>query len=169
MSNTYADLYDIVEQRLQEHNIPMVSTKEAFCYSVQMEPGICDGRHMETMENPAFLEAAFLGLLNRLPDESANTEWKHHMKQEPEKFRQELLNDVIPSTEAILKGSSFRNNQIVETRQRDLFKIDLSFAATMDGNPTSSSRQRIIDQLYKIYLKLPGRLRLFLRKILRRG
>lgn len=169
MSNTYADLYDIVEQRLQEQGIPMVSTREAFCCSVLMEPGICDGKLMETMENPAFLETAYLGLLNRLPDESANKEWKHYMKGEQDKFRQELMNDVVPSMEAILKGSSFQNNQIIETKQRALFKIDMSFAATMNGNSTGSSRQRLIDQLYKVYLKLPGGIRLFLRKVLRRG
>ena len=169
MSNTYADLYDIVEQRLQEHSIPMVSTKEGFCCSAYMEPGICDGRLMKTMENAAFLEIVYLGLLNRLPDESANNEWKHNMKQEQDKFRQELMNDVIPSMEAILKGSSFQNNQIIDTEQRELFKVDLSFTSAMPDNTTDGSRHKLIDQLYKVYLKLPRRFRLFFRKMLRRG
>lgn len=169
MSNIYADLYDIVEQRLQEYDIPMPSTKDAFCYSVNIEPGILAGNGLEEMGNMAFFESVYLGMLNRLPDETANAEWKGHMKWNKDRFQQELLNDVVSSTEAILKGGCFKNNRIIETRQRELFRVSLSMTSSLNGDSPESSRQKLIDALYKVYMKLPGRLRLFLRKIIRRG
>lgn len=168
MDNIYARLYDIVSGRLQEHGFLMAGTKETFCYSVKMEPGLCDGKQLEKMENPMFLEAVYLGMLNRLPDDSARAEWQHQMDGDPDKFRKALLNNVIPSTEALLKGVCFRNNRITESGQQELFRIYTS--DTTDANQVSGKTgQRLLSGLYKIYQKLPMRLRLLIRKILKRG
>ncbi len=168
MDNIYAKLYDIVADRLQEYGLSMAGSKETFCYSVEMEPGICDGKQLEKMENPMFLEAVYLGMLNRLPDEGAIAEWQYEMNKDADKFRQGVLNEIIPSTEALLKGSCFRNNRITESRQQELFRICVSEMA--DLNQTSDKNgQKLLNGLYKIYLKFPMRLRLMVRKILKRG
>ena len=115
-----------------------------------------------------FLEAVYLGMLNRLPDEGAIAEWQYEMNKDADKFRQGVLNEIIPSTEALLKGSCFRNNRITESRQQELFRICVSEMA--DLNQTSDKNgQKLLNGLYKIYLKFPMRLRLMVRKILKRG
>ena len=145
MNSLYAELYDIVHERLRESGLSMVGFKETFCYAAQLESGVLDGNGLEKMNNQMFLESVYLGILNRLPDESARIEWGYKMDNDPDKFRQELLEAIIPSTEALLKGVCFRNEV------------------------SDKTGRKLLDMLYKIYQKFPMRLRLVLRKILRRG
>ena len=49
MTNTvYENLYDIVEQRLKEYDGKMLCRKDVYLFSLDNEPGICDGEKLST-------------------------------------------------------------------------------------------------------------------------
>lgn len=167
MNSVYGALYDIVEQRLHEYDKAMPSSKNVFLYAVDKEPGVLDGTQIREMKNDMFMEAAYMGLLNRLPDESAKKSWECNMQLEPEIFRTQLLDTLIFSQEAIVKGACFRNNQVVPVKQRELMAFQ-AFVTTRDIAAETDNKKDFKDHLYDIYLKLPLSMRMFLRKILRR-
>lgn len=168
MDSVYGKLYDIVENRLREYDKTMPSSKSVFLYAVDKEPGILDGTQTKEMKDDIFFEVAYMGLLNRLPDESAKEAWKYQMQTEPENFRAQLLDALIFSQEAIIKGSIFKNNQIVAVKQRDLRVVQIS-GVKQDISGDTIQKRGLKDRLYALYTKLPLSMRIFLRKILRRG
>lgn len=169
MNTVYGALYDIVEQHLQEYNKSMPCSKQAFLCAVDAEPGVCDEKQMETMENSVFFESVFISLLSRLPDDNVRTAWEYEMQKEPEEFRQMLLKTVVGSQEAIIKGSCLKNNRTKSVKYQEYPAWNGMFMNHSESESVSSAKPGVKDNLYKVYQKLPLSVRLFLRKMLRRG
>ena len=113
MTNTvYENLYDIVEQRLKEYDGKMLCRKDVYLFSLDNEPGICDGEKLSTLEaNEDFFQGAFLSLLNRLPDEAVTKDWESNIKSKKSKvFQAELMNTLLSSPEAFIKSSALIND-----------------------------------------------------------
>lgn len=172
----YESIYDLVEEKMKANDQTMPCSKEAFLFSAEMEPGVCDGQKMIDMENETFFEAAFMGMLNRLPDASAIQGWEAKLKtSSPDVFREALLSSIIFSPEAVLIGSQLRNNRVIIPRLREInilneyiVEHDKDSAALMQVKK-SEPKVGLKDKLYKIYLKLPLSLRVLVHKILRRN
>lgn len=169
MNTVYGALYDIVEQHLQENNKVMPCSKQAFLYAVDTEPGVCDEKRMAEMENSVFFESAFVGLLSRFPDENARAAWEYEMQKDSVEFRQNLLNAVIGSQEALLKGGCLINNLTGTTALQDYPALNQIITDVPEPEIAEQGKMGIKDRLYRGYQRLPLSIRLFVRKILKRG
>ena len=169
MNTTYEALYDIVEQRLQDTGRSMPCSRQAFLFAADMKPGECDGMQMTTMENEEFFQAVYLGLFNRLPDQSAKLVWKAEMATTTDKFRETLFDTLLCSPEAVTKGSCLVNNQLVPVKQRELTALNGFILGKSGGQGAASAKEGWKDRLYKLYIKVPLPLRKLIRKILRRN
>lgn len=169
MDHTYELLYDIVEGRLQNEGKLMPCSKQAFLFASSMEPGVCDGIQMQDMDNSVFLEAVFVGFLNRLPDEETKKYWMGRVQENPDIFRQSLLDAIIFSQEFVVKGGSFQNNRMVSPQLRESAAFAWVLSGEQENNLSASAQPGLIDHLYKAYMHVPSPIRSKVRKILRRN
>lgn len=169
MNHTYESLYDIVEGRLQSEGKTMPCSKQAFLFAADMEPGTCDGIKMQDMDNSHFLEAVFAGFLNRLPDEATKMYWLGRVQENPDSFRQSLLDAIIFSQEAVVKGASFQNNKLVSPKLREHAVFAQVLSGDQEKGVSGSDQPGLIDHLYKVYMHVPSSIRSKIRKILRRS
>lgn len=169
MNTTYGALYDIVEQRLKNTDRDMPCSRQAFLFAADMGPGECDGMRMMDMGNEEFFQAVYLGLFNRLPDQSAKLVWKEELATSPDKFREALFDTLLCSPEAVTKGSCLINNQLVPVKYRELTALNEFILRKGAGQADFSAKEGWKDRLYKLYIKLPLPLRKLIRKILRRN
>ena len=168
MTHVYQDLYELVEQRLQQHQMQMPCTKEAFLFAADTESGTCDGAKMKEMNNEAFFQSAYIGIMNRLPDDEAERNWRQNVRQQKtEEFREDLLETLIFSPEALAKNTVLINNQIVTTKEMD---SEVLLELALHGKDTrirEAEKKGLIDYLYKAYLVLPLSFRKWVRKVLK--
>lgn len=163
MSQIYSNLYDIVNQRMSESGGTLLCSKEAFMVMTQSEPGIMDGKQLISLENDVFIEAVYLTYLKRLPDPQSRQMWQYYAHhKERKQFQRMLIDSVLDSDEAITKGSSFIHNCVTELTMRDWKALEV-------GNVQKEINPTLKDKLYKVYEKMPIRLQIVIRKILRRG
>lgn len=169
MDIVYEKLYDIVEERMMEHNATMPYSKQAFLFATKTEPGICNVANMNEVNNDKFLELAYIGILGRLPDEGAKKALEYELEQSPEVFQKNIFSNLISSGEAILKSTTIINNKKIPitVRNQELFKKVLSVNGEEDHD-LESERKGIKTYLYAAYIKLPLSFRLFVRKVLGR-
>lgn len=174
--STYEVLYDIVSQRLQEHGEEMLYRKEVYLFSLNNEPGICDGEKLSSLSNNAdFFQGAFISLLNRLPDEGVTKAWSSSIQsKKPQVFRAELMDTLLSSPEAVIKSSEFINNRITTTRIRPKQVLEALIPSEVttgqEGNQQPAKAKehlRMQDRLYKVYLGLPEPIRRVAHRIVR--
>lgn len=176
MTNTvYENLYDIVEQRLKEYDGKMLCRKDVYLFSLDNEPGICDGEKLSTLEaNEDFFQGAFLSLLNRLPDEAVTKDWESNIKSKKSKvFQAELMNTLLSSPEAFIKSSALINNTIMSPRMRPQPVLEQLIRTTDPVQPEAGesqpepARPGVKDRLYKVYQKFPAPVRKVAHRIVR--
>lgn len=171
----YGNLYDVVEQRLKEYDGKMLCRKEVYLFSLDNEPGICDGEKLSSLEaNEDFFQGAFLSLLNRLPDEAVTNDWEPNIQsKKPTVFRAELMNTLLSSPEAFIKSSALINDTIMDPRVRPQPVLDqlvqvTGQAQTEDGGePQAAERPGMKDRLYQVYQKMPEPIRRVAHRIVR--
>ena len=167
MDQVYSDLYDMVEHKMQEHGCAMASTKDTFMTILHTDTSVLDGLQVENLDNMAFLETAYVVLMKRLPDKQAKEYWGYFAgKYTQEKFRSELLGTLIDSKECIAKGGTFVNNVIIPRKAMDWNNLNITDDGSGQQDP---EKQSLEDRLYKVYPKLPLKLRIALHKIRNRG
>lgn len=174
MDQVYTDLYDIVEKKLEENHMQMDSTRDTFMTVLHADTSLLSGETVKDLDNLSFLETAYVILLKRLPDKDAMEIWSYYAKSLPkEKFRKELLETLVDSKEYITKGGKIKHNMImpIKTQVWKAMEIDDVMAADQaeDGPQQEAAKEGMRDKLYKLYIKMPTKFRVFLRKIFRRG
>lgn len=169
MNTIYEALYNIVAQRLQEEEMTMPCSRQAFLFATGMKPGVCDGIQMQDMDNSVFLEAVFVGFLNRLPDEETKKYWMGRVRESSDIFRQSLLDAIIFSQEAVVKGASFQNNRMLPPKQRENAALVRILSGGQEDGASASDQPGLIDHLYKVYMHVPAPIRNKVRKLLRRN
>lgn len=176
MTNTvYENLYDIVEQRLKEYDGKMLCRKDVYLFSLDNEPGICDGEKLSTLAaNEDFFQGAFLSLLNRLPDEAVTKDWESNIKSKKSKvFQAKLMNTLLASPEAFIKSSALINDTIMSPRMRPQPVLEQLIRTTDPVQPEAGESQPeparlgVKDRLYKVYQKFPAPVRKVAHRIVR--
>ncbi len=166
----YGKMYDMVEQRMSTQGLHLPCTRDTFLYSAKVSQGCCDGALMEEADNPSFLQMAYMGVLNRLPDQDALDLWKREYRSSQDVFRCRCMDALIFCSEALGKQTVFINNTVVETKQRDIRPLD-DYIAMQNGGKARKEKlsERIVSALYRGYSRLPYSLRRVLRKIFKRA
>lgn len=167
MNEIYGEIYNIVELQLKENSRSMPCAKNTFLYAVNAEPGICDGKALCAFEKEEFLQAVYVSLLKRLPDQEAEQAWEYFIKTKSnEEFREVLLDALIFSPESITKGTCMKDNRIVSARLRQQRCLLQILSGEVEQVAELSTKQKIKESLYKVYLRLPIGLKKVIRKLM---
>lgn len=143
----YSDLYDLVESNMQNSGLDMFFTKGAYMMTIELEPKEVDILKMIELNNEEFVQAAYVGLLRRVPDEKAVQQWGLKSNNcSKRKFQRMVINSLMKSDEFLYKGIIVRNNIYSENILQQ--QIVLS--------ETNDSPNLYMIKLYKIYHKLPS-------------
>lgn len=155
MNDVYEKIYDIVENNILDQGGDFTYTKAAFLFEANRECNELDFLKLLKLNNQEFFEAAYLGMLGRLPDDGAYKSWDHHIKNmASQAFQERLTKSILSSNEFKLKGIVIKNC---------IYALN-----SVDNNIHGSvnSKIAIYSILHKVYKKLPLKIRLIIRRIL---
>ena len=170
MDQVYSDLYDMVNNVMKEHGRQMASTKETFMSILHAETSVLDGIEVDHLDNLSFLETAYVVLMKRLPDREAMEHWGYYAGiYPPERFRKELLEVLLDSKECISKGGILVHNVILPDRAKGIMEWKSLDIMEEAADQQGARKEGFKDKVYKLYLKLPMKMRAGIRKVLGRG
>lgn len=144
---TYTDdalartIYRIAAERMQTAGAKMPCSEAVFSVVTAAAPDRVSYRQLAALDNPDFLEAAYLLLLGRPLDDPSRESWQTSLALPQDEFRTLVLKTIIQSGE-------YKNNRIPLT--------ECPFALT-DGNQQNLliSAQALPQRLVRIYQKMP--------------
>ena len=137
----FSELYDFMSDNLAKENLTTPLTKESFLFSVQNTPGEADMMLMETMDNPSFIQACYVGFLYRTQDVPAMETWEEHLSMPTEEFRQFVVSELKKAGEFKRLGS------VVKHRMRRVVKEEEPEQVVEVREPN------LTDKLYHVYEK----------------
>lgn len=150
----YSDLYDLVESNMQNSDLDMFFSKDAYMKTIELNPKEVDILKLVELNNEGFIQAAYIGLLRRVPDEKAIQQWKLKSNNcSKREFQRMVINSIMKSDEFLYKGVIVRNNIYSENILQQQIIL----------NQADDSPNLYMIKLYKIYHKLPN----FIKKIAR--
>lgn len=110
MKEVYEKLYDIMSENLKKYDDKSCFSKKAFI-SVTENPTIeTDIETLKTLNNEEFLQASYMAYFNRTIDDGAMSSWHNKLKEDSEKFRSQVTNQLVRSFEFKLNNSKVINN-----------------------------------------------------------
>lgn len=110
LSDIYEEVYKIAEENMEKNGGKIVIRKDAVKFYALNKPGEMDLYLCEFMDNETFLQAVYLGMFNRMPDEKAVSDWSKKYDMPRFKFRKQLMDKIINSAEFANKPIIVRNN-----------------------------------------------------------
>ena len=106
----YKQLYDIADEKLQNVGEHVAITQEAFLAGLKSEPArINVAERLANLDDLSFLQAAYMMLLNRLPEDRLLKKCGSR-RYRGEAYRGRILGNASASYERTLKQTGFCNN-----------------------------------------------------------
>lgn len=156
-SVVYSKLYDIVAENMEQDQIEMEFTKEAYLFQALNVGNKVDLLKMIDMDNESFFETAYLCLLGRFPDEKAVESWRGKIKGlGKEEFQRILINTIMNSLEFKIKN--------VEVHNCIYGAEKFNYSATNE-HVVTKVKGKFYLFAYKVYKRFPLGLRLVIRKM----
>lgn len=155
---TYTDdalarrLYGIASERMQAAQRNMPCSEEVFSVLTAAAPDAVSYPAMAQLENPDFLDAAYLLLLGRPIDAPAQAAWQPQIELPTQAFRTAVLQTIIRSSE-------YQKNRI------PLAGCPLTLAEDEPQQNLLVSTQTIPPRLVRIYQRMPRFLQKLAKKI----
>ncbi|MBQ9827768.1 MAG: DUF4214 domain-containing protein [Lachnospiraceae bacterium] len=110
LNDIYEEVYKIAEENMEKNGGKLQINKDAVKFYALNKPGEMDLYLCEFMDNETFLQAVYLGMFNRMPDDSAVAYWSKKYGMPRFKFRKEVMDRVINSAEFKRNSIVVRNN-----------------------------------------------------------
>lgn len=158
MQEIYEKMYDVLKENMQENELTIGYSKEAFLYGAQKKPGCFNVPDIIGEEDKEkFLELAYLGCFDRLPEASAKENWKvRGGEKQTEAYQRDVLNHLIGSRELRIKRTRVLNNMYKKDKSKKLSKKEAAQVAKES-------------LLIRIYRKLPEPIKNVYRRFKRRS
>lgn len=152
--NIYSKLYDIIETNMQENGLTMSVGKGAYLKTMEIKPEDVNILNFIELDNEEFVQAAYIGLLRRVPDKKAIEDWKIRSNDYSKRdFQKTVINSLMKSDEFSFKGTIVRNNIYSENAIQQ--QIVVSGADAMPN--------LYVMKLTKLYNKMPDFIKNFAR------
>ncbi|MBP0975889.1 MAG: DUF4214 domain-containing protein [Oscillospiraceae bacterium] len=145
-------LYGLAAERMQAAGRQMPCSEAVFSVLTAAAPDAVSYRAMETLNNPDFLEAAYLLLLGRPVDAPSLDVWKAQFSQPEQEFRTAVLKTIITSAE-------YQKHRI------PLTGCPLMLAEDEPQQNLLISSQALPERLVKMYQHMPRPLQKLAKKI----
>ena len=109
--NVYSKLYDIVETNMQENGLDMLFGKSVYLKTIELKPKDVDILNFIELCNEEFVQAAYIGLLRRIPDKKSIEQWRNRFNDYSKRdFQKKVINSLMSSEEFIFKGVIVKND-----------------------------------------------------------
>lgn len=143
----YSAIYEKMNEKLAISGKEMPFSKDAFLVYTKTMPYRADYLQMIDLPNQAFLEAAYLCLFNRPPEQAALDNWQAKINSlKPEEFQNEVLGQLKNSKEFENKGCQLYNATILPD----------NLASAKRYTSIHSQASRIYRKFLPLYMKLPS-------------
>ncbi|MBR1442782.1 MAG: DUF4214 domain-containing protein [Firmicutes bacterium] len=156
----YKYLYNYTKDRLSEYGEEIGYSQELFLLSTETEENAVDLLKIRDFENRDFMAAAYITLLQRVPDDKAYAVWEDKFEEEKSEFQKKVIKTIINSNEFRIKGMRIKNNYTEAVSSND---SDAAAMAAPTLSPALANMRK--GRLFKIYSKFPYGVRVRLRKI----
>ncbi len=144
--NVYSKLYDIVETNMRENGLDMSFGKNAYLKTIELKPKDVDILNFIELCNEEFIQAAYIGLLRRIPDKKAVEQWRMRSNELSERdFQKAVINSLMKSEEFLFKGVIVHNNIYSENVIQQQIVVD----------ETDEMPNLYVIKLTKLYHKMP--------------
>ena len=128
--------------------------RDAFLAVVGMHPHQADIIRFSGLSRKGLVQAVYVGLFHRIPDEKALQVWKDQENLEDLKFRKTIM-------ETVRKSEEGRKKQV------SLIRNIYSDGAVEEVRTMLSTGYGKLDRLYAIYAKMPQWMKRLAKKIMR--
>ena len=146
----YLNIYDIVEENVSKNGEDMVSYKETYVSSLELDTSFADLSLLEGIPKDKFMQALYYCLFYRWISKDEEAAFNSSEKDE-EELKQELIDKVYNSTERVTA------NRVVSNRS--------SYSA--DGNKKIGKlKRRIIKTIARIKAAIPLSIKVKIKNLL---
>lgn len=152
--NTAHALYAIAERRMTQAGAQMPCSAAVFAVLAQAEPDCVRYPLMRGLNNPDFLEAAFLLLLERPVDPDTKAAWSRQFDLPQTQFQTAVLRSVLHSPEYAAHIFS-----------RPLIDCPLPLTDANMGVKVQVAAQPMPERLLRMYQKMPKPMKKLAKKI----
>lgn len=109
-TETYAKLYDSVNQRLVQDGQTMPVRRESFLAAAEMPPGVLDISLLEKADNRVLFEVAYICLLSAIPGPETLHHWGKFLDSlSPSQFKSRFLRVALNRFATFKRGVALLN------------------------------------------------------------
>ncbi len=119
----YDKLYDVVAGNYQAAGQEFGYEKSTFLCDVEKHPRVIDVSGYLHLHNREFLQAIFVAVFKRLPDERETGHWKSRYSEETARFQEAVLRSIAGSGVAAINGIELINNPYFEQKKNLRYKM----------------------------------------------
>lgn len=119
----YDKLYDAVAENYQAAEKKFGYGKNTFLCDVEKHPRVIDVSGYLHLDNEDFLQALFVAVFKRLPEEKELASWTGMYAQENETFQEAVLRSIGDSGVAAINGIELINNPYFEQKKGMRYKM----------------------------------------------